>query len=132
MANILNGNDMGSEKTYEEYRKIVIRFLKDAGLYKLFIGYLNFEAKKRGFYCGTKSTWYKQEYIDRILGRTDFTRYLEDVKNLKPKGKITTIFRTYLHKKYNNKFQLYRRYFISEHDALYNNIDVENNIINVF
>jgi len=77
---------MTREEEIKRNKKILFRFLKEIGLYA--------EFKK---YVKTKSEgWAEIKFIDRILGRLDFTNYLIRKRGLKLPTNITTIFRSYL------------------------------------
>lgn len=93
----------------EEYKKIALRFLKEAGLLNYWRKYISSDG-----YCSkvednierlTSSNWYKVKYIDRVFGRTLISEFLEKNCNLDLKGySVSDLFRTYLRKNHTNEY----------------------------
>lgn len=61
------------EEIYKKNKKIVLRFLKDVGLYKAWKDYL-YTHRDRPEYMS--ENWYKKIFTDSILGRTSFSSFL--------------------------------------------------------
>lgn len=108
------------------YRKIAIRFLKESGLYNAFKDYLKSRSKNE------KENWYKKEHIDEIFSETSFTVFIEKTRGLYPDHRITPIFRTYVKKKYGDKFKFIRPLFLPDNTHLkQTKIDSENDLITI-
>ena len=109
-------------KKHNEFKKVTLRFLKDAGLFPSFIKYL--KTKKKDI----REEWFKKDHIDSIIGQTTFTSFLIE-KGVCPDYKITKYFRTYLNKKYPGKYDFGHVGFIMEDD--YNKIDIDTDIVTI-
>ena len=104
----------------EEYKKIALRFLKEAGVLTQWHLYIH----KKG-YCSdfngkrmNSKNWYDVEFIDRIFGRTLFTDFLEESSNLIIEGfSMSDLFRTYIRKNYPNEYHFRCPNYVKKHIA---------------
>ena len=91
----------------EEYKKIALRFLKEAGILAQWNRYVH-----NNGYCSdfngkqlTNKNWYDVEQIDRIFGRTLFTDFLRKNCGMRVRfGSVSELFRAYVRKNYPNEF----------------------------
>ena len=87
------------EANYELYKKIAVRFLKEAGLLHYWLEYIRIPLKR-----ASMSDWYKRKYIDSIFGMTDFTSWLKNKYEIVfPCGSYSSdLFRYFVRKNYPN------------------------------
>jgi len=114
------------DKWQQEYRRVALRFLKDAGLYYWWKKYINYE-DGRNVYTGLpkpfKENWYKVTHIDSIFGRSSFSFFLRKNEVHLP-YQVVHIFRYYLHIMYgDDKFPLD---FPRRYDGL--DVDLDGNV----
>ena len=91
---------MDREEELKQYKKITLRFLKEIGLYKAWINYLN-SPEGKDFVCGK---WYDKRYIISILGATTFTKYIGKYYGIILQAPIFKYFRTYVELYYPDVF----------------------------
>ena len=121
-----------TDEVYEINKIYVIRFLKEAGLFELFKNYIKFCVENDIII--DRTAWYKQEKIDRILGRLRFTEYAVN-KGLKitdnytnRKFTLTKLLRIYLVRKYGRIFNFAFPWLL-DNDIANKYIDSNNNLI---
>lgn len=88
----------------KEFKKIALRFLKEAGLYKAFFKYILYNDldMSKTPYKG----WYDKKYINSIFGDTYFTQFIEKKYLNRDCGfTVTSLFKAYLEKKYPGRFK---------------------------
>jgi len=94
----------------KEGKKIVLRFLKEAGLYTAWKEYIVNEAernKNQGSIINiTVKNWGKRKFIDSIFGCTLFTEFLKNKYGFEMASNISNFFRVYIEEMYKNKFIL--------------------------
>lgn len=99
----------------KEYKKVAIRFLKEAGLYKAWQDYLKYEENKSNSSFTNKGDWYKTNCVDEIIGRSSFTFYLTKCKQFKLPINCVHIFRSYIRCMYG--VDKYRMRFINSDNS---------------
>lgn len=81
------------EEIYKKNKKIVIRFLKDIGLYKAWKDYLY---THRGRQECIGENWYKMVFTDSILGRTSFSSFLRSRYGIRLYSSSSEMLRYYI------------------------------------
>ena len=112
---------MTTDADFLIFRKIAIRFLKEIGLFQEFKKYI----KKTHT---DKEQWYHKPFIDVLFGDTCFTYFLSK-RGIYFKYKIVKIFRTYIVKKYGDKFKFSVNTIVPENDETIYNAETDRIII---
>jgi len=113
------------DNKHQEFKKITLRFLKEAGLYRPFLNYI-MSLNGNNWYDISLYNWFEKKLIDQTLGQTNFTEHLAIKKHFYIKGRLTALFKEYLTKKYPNKFQFaVKKWYVDENTI----IDIEKDLI---